>query len=108
MLLLDQNLSPHLVRRLADTFPHCEHVARVGLATAEDREVWKYADSNELTVVTKDSDFNDLAMLSGPPPHVVWIQRGNCSTTDIESLLREHSDTIASLMGTETAVLILV
>lgn len=108
MLLLDQNLSPRLVNQLADVFPGMKHVASLGLATADDGDVWEYAHDNGLIVVTKDSDFNDLALVAGPPPHVVWIQRGNCSTADIESLLREHAEAIASLRGTETAVLILV
>ena len=108
MLLLDHNLSPRLVGRLADVFPNAEHVATIGLATAEDAVVWRYAQRQDLIVVTKDSDFNDLAMLSGPPPHVVWIQRGNCSTADIDVLLWEHAGTIAQLNGTETAVLALL
>ncbi|MBI3980262.1 MAG: DUF5615 family PIN-like protein [Chloroflexi bacterium] len=35
-LLVDQNLSPHLVRRLADLFPGSSHVSLVGLERASD------------------------------------------------------------------------
>ncbi|WP_342352997.1 DUF5615 family PIN-like protein [Phormidesmis priestleyi] len=28
---------------------------------------------------------------------IVWIRRGNCSTRDIETMLRSHFDTIQSL-----------
>lgn len=38
----------------------------------------------------KDSDFHQLSFLRGHPPKVVWIRRGNCSTDEIESLLRQH------------------
>jgi predicted nuclease of predicted toxin-antitoxin system len=30
---------------------------------------------------------------------VVWIRRGNSSTTEIEALLRTHRDTIEALEG---------
>ena len=42
-LLLDQNLSPRLVARLADLFPDSQHVSYVGLDRASDRAVWDYA-----------------------------------------------------------------
>jgi predicted nuclease of predicted toxin-antitoxin system len=34
--------------------------------------------------------------LLGHPPKVVWIRRGNCSTRDIETLLR---DRLPDLLG---------
>lgn len=107
MILLDHNLSPRLVARVRDVFPEAEHVASAGLAEAPDADVWRYARERGLTVVTKDSDFNDLAVLTGPPPHVVWLRRGNCSTAEIEALLRTHASAIVELKGSETAVLLL-
>ena len=47
--------------------------------------------------VTKDADFSELGLLQGFPPKVVWIRRGNCSTAEIEELLRESSQAIGSL-----------
>jgi predicted nuclease of predicted toxin-antitoxin system len=85
--LLDQNLSPRLCRDLKDVWS-LVHVREVGLAAAEDMAVWAYARENGLTILTKDSDFNSLAFLFGAPPKVVWIQLGNCSTSDIAALLR--------------------
>jgi predicted nuclease of predicted toxin-antitoxin system len=38
-LLLDHNLSPRLVERLADLYPGATHVAVVGLRRATDAEV---------------------------------------------------------------------
>ena len=29
-----------------------------------------------------------MSFLRGPPPKVIWIRRGNCTTADIEALLR--------------------
>ena len=38
-LLLDENLSRHLVTRLAESFPDSTHVTAVGLDQATDRAV---------------------------------------------------------------------
>ncbi len=88
-LLLDQNVSHRLVRRLSNLYPSSTHVRSVGLHEAEDSEVWQYALANELTIVTKDSDFHVRSILDGHPPKVIWITRGNCTTDDIESILRD-------------------
>lgn len=93
-LLLDQNLSPRLVRRLADLYPDSNHVMEVGLDRSLDREVWAYARQHNYLIVTKDVDFSEFSILQGFPPKVIWIRRGNCSTQDIESILRENFDAI--------------
>lgn len=96
-LLLDQNLPPKLVSKLADTFPGSIHVSQVGLAEALDRKVWEYAHITNMVLVSKDADFGELGTLLGFPPKVIWIRRGNCSTKDIEHLLRENRDAIDRL-----------
>lgn len=88
-LLVDHNLSPRLIADLSDVFPGSVHVSEIGLAEAEDAEVWEYARQNALTVVTKDEDFSMLAALNGAPPKVVWLRLGNCSTRQVESKLRQ-------------------
>jgi predicted nuclease of predicted toxin-antitoxin system len=57
---------------------------------ADDREVWTYAQSNDFTIITRDGDYNELLVLRGFPPKIVWIRRGNCSTAVIEEILRSH------------------
>jgi predicted nuclease of predicted toxin-antitoxin system len=49
-----------------------------------------------LTLVTKDSDFADLAALLGPPPKVTWLRCGNQPTQVIATLLRRHAQAIAA------------
>lgn len=97
LLLFDQNLSPRLVDRLADIYPNSIHVETVGLGTGLDRDVWEYAREHDYIIVTKDVDFSELGLLLGFPPKVIWIRRGNCSTRDIEMLLRENYDSIKAL-----------
>ncbi len=106
LLLFDQNLSPSLVNLLADIYRGSVHVDRMGLPTAPDRDVWDYARQHDYIVVTKDADFSELSLLLGFPPKVIWIRRGNCSTRDIEGLLRENYNAIAALSDTPNSGII--
>ncbi len=97
-LLFDHNLSPKLVSRLADAYPESAHVSFPGLDRASDAQVWKFARDEGYTIVTQDTDFSDLMAMEGYPPKVVWIRRGNCSTSEVETLLRTNRDAIQTLM----------
>jgi len=95
-LLFDQNLSPRLVRLLADLYPESTHVRDVGLQSADDLAVWVYAREFGFIIASKDADFRQRSFLYGAPPKVIWIRLGNCSTRDIEALLRAfRSDLLA-------------
>ncbi|MEX2527846.1 MAG: DUF5615 family PIN-like protein [Gemmatimonadota bacterium] len=95
-LLLDENLSPLLAERVSDLFPDTIHVRDLGLARADDLKIWKQARDDGFTIVSKDSDFHQLSFVLGPPPKVIWIRRGNCSTDQIEGILRDrHSEILA-------------
>jgi len=108
-LLFDQNLSPELVGRLKDLYPDSDHVCALGLDCFPDREVRDFAQLQGFLIVTKDADFSDLCVLLGFPPKVVWIRRGNCSTTEIEQILRRHhADIIALDADAEMGILSLL
>ena len=70
-LLFDYNPSPRLVDLLSDRYPQSSHVATLGLDTASDHDVWTYAREHGFSIVTKDSDFNDLTVLHGYPPNIL-------------------------------------
>jgi len=89
-LLFDENVSPRLVGGLSDVFPRSVHVRDVGLSRASDAAIWDYARDRGMTIVSKDSDFHQASFLRGSPPKVIWIRRGNCTTADIETLLRSN------------------
>src|SRR4051812_32888174 len=93
-LLFDENLSHKLVRLLADLFPDSVHVRDVGLKAADDPVVWEYAMNNDLMIVSKDSDMHQRSFVFGYPPKVVWVRLGNCSTSEVERVLRRHFDSI--------------
>jgi predicted nuclease of predicted toxin-antitoxin system len=93
-LLFDQNLSPRLIRRLADIYPDSAHVREVGLRDADDSAIWDYAKLNGFALVSKDSDFQQRSLLYGGPPKFIWLRVGNCPVKTIEDLLRKHSAAI--------------
>ena len=95
-LLFDENLSPYLVERLADLYPDCVHVREVGLERAPDEAVWNYARANAFTIVTQDADFGEMSVLLDSPPKVIWLRRGNCSSSEIETILRAHYEAIVA------------
>jgi predicted nuclease of predicted toxin-antitoxin system len=89
-LLLDENLSPRLIESLRDLYPNSDHIHAVGLGGADDGEVWNYAKLHGFAIVSKDSDFAERSVLEAEPPKVIWIRIGNCSTRQIDTLLRFH------------------
>jgi len=63
-LLLDENISLTLVRRLSTLGIFAQSVSHVGLAGASDSAVWAHAAANNLVVVTANvRDFLTLARL---------------------------------------------
>jgi predicted nuclease of predicted toxin-antitoxin system len=93
-LLLDQNLSHRLIDSLQASFEEIEHVRNIELHRADDSEIWDYARKEGLTIVSRDSDFWERAILDGPPPKVIWTQTGNCTTGQIRDLLQSEQELI--------------
>jgi predicted nuclease of predicted toxin-antitoxin system len=94
-LLFDENLPPRLVELLADVYPGSLHVHQCGLGASEDSAIWEYAKKNGLTIVSKDSDFQERSILAGAPPKVIWVRTSNCSSAHIEFLLRAASSMVS-------------
>jgi predicted nuclease of predicted toxin-antitoxin system len=93
-LLFDENLSPKLPHRLNDLFPNSLHVRDVGMKATIDPIVWDYAKDNNLIIVSKDADMHDLSLFFGNPPKVIWLRLGNCSTLQVENVLRRDFNAI--------------
>jgi predicted nuclease of predicted toxin-antitoxin system len=98
MKLLDENLSPRLVESLSDLYPGSEHVDSLGLGGSDDGTVWNYAKAHRFAIVSKDSDFAERSVLERQPPKVIWIRLGNCSTGEIEAVLRSCCEAIRGFL----------
>jgi predicted nuclease of predicted toxin-antitoxin system len=42
-----------------------------------DEQIWTYAKTNNLTIITKDSDFSNKIIFNNPPPRVIHLRFGN-------------------------------
>lgn len=93
-LLFDENVSPRLPQSLADLYPDSAHVQDCGLGSADDSAVWQYAKQNGFAIVSKDSDFQDRSVLHGHPPKLIWLRAANCSTSEIENLMRAAAELV--------------
>ena len=97
--LIDHNLSPKLVKELQETFPGTLHTLDLQFDRTPDIEIWKYAIENEYHILTKDTDFEQLSMLCGTPPKVVWLRIGNAPTTTVKDVLRKYLDEIMEFLN---------
>jgi predicted nuclease of predicted toxin-antitoxin system len=90
-----------------------EHVVNIN-DEMKDTEIWQYAKAHQLTIVSKNADFSELALLSDPPPRVIHIKLGNmkmrefhatltkiwpevCRLSESYKLLRVYADKIEGL-----------
>ena len=90
-LLLDENLSPRLLQRLASRFPVLIHVRDIGLKRASDVMIWDWAKLNCYTIITTDADFAALSGVRGWPPKVVHLEECDFPLRIIEELLRQNA-----------------
>jgi predicted nuclease of predicted toxin-antitoxin system len=107
-LLLDENLSPRLVESLGDLYPGSQHVHAVGLGEADDSDVWNFAKAHGFAIATKDSDFAERGVLERDPPKVLWIRLGNCSTAEIETVLRSQFEAIRGFLEEDQEICLLL
>jgi len=83
-------------------------VTSADLDRATDRQVWEFASANGFTIVSKDTDFNDIAVMLAPPPKVVWRRVGNATTATIRRVLLDAINTITQFANNpEDSVLVL-
>ena len=107
-LLLDENLSPRLVDLLSDLYPGSDHVHNLNLGGANDSEVWDYAKLHGFAIVSKDSDFAERSVLESDPPKIIWVRLGNCSTEEVEKLLRSAHEMIRGFLEEDEETCLLV
>ena len=93
--LIDHNLSPTLALHLKDRYPGSVHTMDLGFDRTADHALWHHARENGFSILTKDTDFEQLSLLRGAPPKVIWLRIGNCTTRQVPALLDRHHTDIA-------------
>ncbi|MDH5553319.1 MAG: DUF5615 family PIN-like protein [Nitrosomonas sp.] len=100
-LLLDQNLSRRLVPPLEASYPGSTQVALAGLESATDLDIWQFAKTHGFVIVTKDADFEEISILKGTPPKVIWIRTGNAQNQAILNILLRNKIQIDNVLSQE-------
>ena len=107
-LLLDENVSDRIVPQIVDLFPDSTHVKHIGLKEADDSVVWAWAKQHGFTILSKDTDFYQRAIVFGSPPKFIWLRVGNCPTQLITTLLRSRHEVIRQFIASETESLLVL
>jgi len=97
-LLLDENLSRRLVPFLLTAYTESTQVVLVGLEAAEDARVWDYAKANDFVIVNQDADFEELSLVKGHPPSVIWIKTTRPSRSTILKILLDQQPLIHEVL----------
>lgn len=105
-LLFDESLSPKLVELLRDLFPESESALRNGLARAGDLRILEYASAGNFTLVSTDSDFEDL-LSRIPTVNVVILRSCNYPTEIAAEVLRRNAIRITELPSSKNRLIIL-
>ncbi|RKT46062.1 type I-F CRISPR-associated helicase Cas3f [Thiocapsa rosea] len=88
---LDAQLPPALATCLASKFEtKCLAVRDLGLRDSDDQAIFQAArDQGGVVIMSKDSDFVELALRLGPPPRILWLTGGNVTNTHLRRILAE-------------------
>src|SRR6187402_1826034 len=62
-----------------------------------DSQVWNHAKQQDLTIVTKDTDFSDRVLLANPPPRVIHIRLGNMNMREFHRAIASRWEAICDL-----------
>ncbi len=89
IIWIDAHLSPAIAAWITSTFGITAVALRdLGLRDAEDPEIFEAAKAEGVVLMTKDSDFVDLANRFGAPPKIIWLRCGNTSNAQLQNILR--------------------
>jgi predicted nuclease of predicted toxin-antitoxin system len=98
--LFDENLPVQL--RFSPKLPIVP-ASKVG-RNPSDSQIWKFARSHDLVIVSKDADFSDRIITQSPPPRVVHLRFGNLGRNDFHALLARIWPQIETLLKSHKLV----
>jgi len=69
-------------------------VRDIGMEQVGDKDIWGFAKRENFVIVTKDADFNDMSVMRGHPPYIVWLRTGNSRVSQIAASIRLYQTDI--------------
>jgi len=101
-LLLDQNISFRVIKKLRDTFTNIQSVRENGLENADDIHIWEYARQYSFTIITFDEAFYNIQLLKGFPPKIIWFKTGNLDKNQFTEFLIAKKELITAFVEDAT------
>ena len=96
--LCDVHISYKVVHFLSKSGFETIHVNQIlDRWNTKDRDICKFADSNDLIVITKDYDFRNSFFVQGSPRKLIKINLGNISTSELIKSISDILDAIDRL-----------
>ncbi len=93
-LLLDENISYRIVKILSDYFDEVIHIKKLTNERLTDKEIWNECRKSGYSILTYDSDFNDLATYFGHPQKIIWLRFGNQTIEIVASKIIQNINNI--------------
>jgi predicted nuclease of predicted toxin-antitoxin system len=104
--LCDVHISYKVVNHLISLGYEAIHINEVlNKWYTKDNEICRFADANNLIVITKDSDFRDSYFVKGTPKKLIKINLGNISNAELIKIL---SESIASIQRLDNEISFLI
>lgn len=91
--IVDENLPYYFSIWNNSDYVHINDIKRL----MSDKELWEYARTNKLTIISKDTDFSDRIIASLPPPKIIHIKFGNLRLKDMYRILSENWNEVIML-----------
>ncbi len=96
--VIDAQLPPGLAAHLRLSGFVAEHVSDVGLGSATDKEILRYAALKGAVIVTKDADFGQMTFRASRLVPVLWIRIGNTTNVALWARLRPRLAEISTAL----------
>lgn len=99
--LFDQNISYRILKKILNSFPDSKHVNEVKLTNSDDKAIWHYAKKEGFTIITHNSDFDDLFLLYGFPPKIIKFKVGNLSNDETIAIILKNEKSVREFIEDE-------
>jgi predicted nuclease of predicted toxin-antitoxin system len=101
-LLLDENLSWRMIKKLKPLFEEVIHVSKLKIIQpADDISIWNYAKKNGFTILSKDDDFEKIVLLRKAPPKLIYLKTYNLDTQKLVDLIKKNKDKISEFINSD-------
>ena len=80
------------------------HVADID-ATLSDKDIWEFAITHNLTILTKDTDFYEMFLTQDHHPKVVSFKFGNFKIQDLHQYFKSNWEIILNLLRNNDFIL---